>query len=87
MDPDEWRRTVRALLRTDIYGQPGTTGGLAQLMTEADERQRNRTAQLNLLRERGMTEAERPPYIRDPDGYCVKILQHAKATFESLVIA
>lgn len=56
-------------------------------MTEADEMQRNRTAQLNLLRERGMTEAERALYIRDPDGYCVKILQHAKATFESLVIA
>ncbi|PQE06471.1 C6 finger domain-containing protein [Rutstroemia sp. NJR-2017a WRK4] len=97
MQPAEWRRTVRALLRVDIYGheQPGfKMKGLKDILTEMEHRQNARHDILDAQAAAGLP----PPEGHFPDlkgglclgertRGCMEILKMAKLAIDSIVIA
>ncbi|KAM3071229.1 hypothetical protein ACMFMG_008819 [Clarireedia jacksonii] len=97
MQPSEWRRTVRALLRVDIYGheQPGFKfKGLKDLVAEMEHRQNARHDILDAQAAAGLP----PPEGHFPDlkgtlclgeksRGCLEILKMAKVAIDSIVIA
>ncbi|KAI9644677.1 hypothetical protein NHQ30_006701 [Ciborinia camelliae] len=103
MQPAEWRTTVRALLRADIYGhdQPGFKyKGLRDLISEMEGRQNARHDILDAQVEAGVlsTEHNHFPYLKVADLQakqcygnktrgCMEILKMAKMAVDGLVIA
>jgi hypothetical protein len=97
MQPSEWRRTVRALLRVDIYGheQPGFKfKGLKDLIAEIEHRQNTRHDILDAQAAAGLPLPE--GHFPDLKGSlclgektrgCAEILKMAKVAIDSIVIA
>jgi hypothetical protein len=89
MEPDEWRAAVRALLRVDVYGMDGVTSGLRGIISEMEQRQRLRHKEMHQLQEN-----ELPPHEvghrecrGEKDMLCLRILDTAKTSIDTLVIA
>lgn len=98
MPPHQWRNTVRAMLRVDIYGheQHGFKHkGLKDLVAELEQRQIARHQLLEVWGTDGVhfttMESGRPlcyddHQIKQPRA-CLQILQMAKISIDNLVIA
>ncbi|KAA8566978.1 hypothetical protein EYC84_010072 [Monilinia fructicola] len=103
MQPSEWRTTVRALLRADIYGhdQPGFKyKGLRDLISEMEQRQNARHNILDAQVAAGVRSTEHDHFpdlnvadlkARECHGErtrsCLEILKIAKVAVDSIVIA
>ncbi|KAF7936050.1 uncharacterized protein EAE98_002269 [Botrytis deweyae] len=103
MQPAEWRTTVRALLRADIYGhdQPGFKyKGLRDLVSEMEQRQNARHNILDAQVAAGVRSLEHDHFpdlkvadltVRQCYGErtrgCLEILKMAKMAVDSIVIA
>jgi len=95
MPPVQWRTTVRALLRVDIYGhdQDGFKHrGLRPLVAEIEQRQRARHAWLDLHPEAGNLEVgfgikHKTACLGEHTHGCLQILEMAKLAIDELVIA
>ncbi|THV55702.1 hypothetical protein BGAL_0004g00230 [Botrytis galanthina] len=103
MQPAEWRTTVRALLRADIYGhdQPGFKyKGLRDLISEMEQRQNARHNILDAQVAAGVRSLEHDHFpdlnvadstVRQCYGErtrgCLEILKMAKMAVDSIVIA
>ncbi|ESZ91844.1 hypothetical protein SBOR_7750 [Sclerotinia borealis F-4128] len=103
MQPAEWRTTVRALLRADIYGhdQPGFKyKGLRDLISEMEQRQNARHNILDAQVAAGVRSTEHDHFpdlklaelnIKECYGErtkgCLEILKMAKMAVDSIVIA
>lgn len=100
MPPAQWRTTVRALLRVDIYGheQPGFKHkGLKDLVGEMEYRQRTRHDIIDAQIAEGTLDPSKVGhgFFRDPQERCLgertrgclEILKMAKLAIDQLVIA
>ncbi|KAJ8061093.1 hypothetical protein OCU04_010167 [Sclerotinia nivalis] len=103
MQPAEWRTTVRALLRADIYGheQPGYKyKGLRDIISEMEQRQNARHNILDAQVAAGVRSLEHDhfPNLKTADSTakqcyggrtrtCLEILKIAKMAVDSIVIA
>lgn len=92
MPPMQWRNTVRALLRVDIYGhQQGEFNhkGLKDLVVEIENRQKARHSWLEGFHDEeshmGMFEGSK--VVGEQTHACLQILEMAKVSINSLVIA
>jgi hypothetical protein len=88
MEPIEWRNTVRGLLRADIYGIPDISSGLKGIISEMEQRQLDRHAVFDQLRDSGCTTScpHSKQYLGDKEPLCVRLLDNAKLALDSLVI-
>ncbi|KAL1841113.1 hypothetical protein VTJ49DRAFT_7391 [Mycothermus thermophilus] len=100
LDPMLWRLTVRALLKVDVYGidecTPGVEGmedahqpGLKTIISLVVERSKKRHEALDALVKAGLIERPagyKPPEERTEKPACLKIIDLAKQSVESLVI-
>jgi len=95
MPPQQWRTTVRSLLRVDIYGheQPGFKHkGLKDLVSEMEQRQRARHDLLDAYEAsgamlQGTFGKKLCPGENSASRGCLQILQMAKHAIDVLVIA
>jgi hypothetical protein len=93
MQPSQWRSTVRAFLRADIYGheQPGfKLIGLKDIVAEMEHRQRTRHEHMDALMAAGLLNAvneKRCIGEAFKNRPCVNILEMAKTAIDNLVIA
>lgn len=99
MPPAQWRTTVRALLRVDIYGheQPGFKHkGLKDLVDEMEYRQRTRHEMMDAQIADGTLDPSKVGHGFFSDGSkclgertrgCLEILKMAKVAIDNLVIA
>jgi hypothetical protein len=100
MPPAQWRTTVRALLRVDIYGheQPGFKHkGLKDLVDEMEYRQRTRHEMIDAQIADGTLDPSKVGHGVFSDGEsrclgektrgCMEILKMAKIAIDNLVIA
>ena len=95
MPPMQWRTTVRALLRVDIYGhdQDGFRHrGLRPLVAEIEQRQRARHTWLELHPDAGNIEVglgikHKSACLGEQTYGCLQILEMAKLAIDELVIA
>jgi len=93
MPPQQWRNTVRALLRVDIYGheQPDFNfKGLKDLVSEMEFRQRTRHELLDAQVAAGtMAHGHfgQKLCLGEQTHGCLQILKMAKVAIDSLVIA
>lgn len=101
MQPAEWRTTVRALLRADIYGhdQPGFKyKGLKEIISEMEQRQNARHNMLDAQVAAGVRRLEHDHFpdlkaveVKECFGErtraCMEILKIAKMAVDSIVIA
>lgn len=101
MPPHQWRNTVRAMLRVDIYGheQHGYRHkGLKDLVTEMEQRQTARHQLLEVWSNAGvhfttmengrplcLGERQKQRDLNQPHA-CMQILQMAKISIDNLVI-
>lgn len=89
MEPDEWRAAVRGLLRVDVYGMDGVTSGLQGIISEMEQRQRLRHKMMHQLQENGLSPNEigQKQCVGEKDMLCMRILDIAKVSIDTLVIA
>ncbi len=89
MEPDDWRAAVRALLRVDVYGMDGAIPGLRGIISEMEQRQRVRHKEMHLLQENRSSsdEIEQRECLGEKDMLCLRILDTAKVSIDTLVIA
>ncbi|CAG8982755.1 hypothetical protein HYALB_00001036 [Hymenoscyphus albidus] len=92
MPPLEWRRTLRALLRVDIHGHEQENcnhKGLKDLVGEVEQRQKARHEAVHQLNgnETNMGMFKGLKAIGDRTFTCLQILEIAKTSIDSLVIA
>ena len=89
MEPDEWRTAVRGLLRADVYGMDGVTSGLRGIISEMEQRQRLRHKEMHKLQENGFSPHEigQKECLGEKDMLCLRILDTAKISIDTLVIA
>lgn len=99
MPPMQWRSTIRALLRVDIYGHDGTGykyKGLKGLVTEIETRQKARHDWVGSLSEEEMKEisatgpfsSNKPAACLGEQTHgCLQILEMARLALDNLVIA
>lgn len=98
MDPRQWRLTVRALLKVDVYGFQRPQGdmeflqvGLKDLVVQMDEKSRARHAEVDRLIEAGL----RPPtagrtpikHTAESEPPCRKVISMAREAVARIVIA
>ncbi|RDL41986.1 Uncharacterized protein BP5553_01965 [Venustampulla echinocandica] len=89
MPPVQWRQTVRALLRVDIYGHEQGNfqhKGLKDLVTQIESRQKLRHEWLDGLDDNGTPFGPRLCIGEQTHG-CIQILEMAKLAINNLVIA
>jgi hypothetical protein len=93
MPPLQWRTTVRALLRVDIYGheqQGFKHRGLKSLVAEIEHRQRARHEWLDLHEDAGKMEVGHfgeMHCVGEKTHGCLQIMEMAKVAIDHLVIA
>jgi hypothetical protein len=97
MPPMQWRSTIRALLRVDIYGHDGLGykyKGLRGLVTEIENRQKARHDWLDTLPEHEFKQAAGGPFapskstcLGEQTHGCLQILEMARLALDNLVIA
>jgi len=93
MPPQQWRTTVRAMLRVDIYGheQPGFKHkGLRDLVSEMEFRQKTRHEMLDAHARHGLMSADAFQGRLCPGERvhtCLEVLKVAKFAIDQLVIA
>ncbi|KAK0104523.1 hypothetical protein ONS95_004812 [Cadophora gregata] len=93
MPPQQWRTTVRAMLRIDIYGheQPGFKHkGLRDLVSEMEFRQKTRHEMLEAHHRHGLMAADALQGKLCPGERvhtCLEVLKVAKFAIDQLVIA
>lgn len=88
MEPSDWRATVRGLLRVDVYGMEGVSTGLRGIISEMEQRQRIRHKEMHLLGEIGSThEVGQRQCLGEKDMLCLRILDAAKVSLDTLIIA
>jgi hypothetical protein len=90
MEPDEWRVAVRGLLRVDVYGMDGVTPGLRGIISEMEQRQRLRHKEMHRLQqENGFSDHDigQRKCLGEKDMLCLRILDTAKISIDTLVIA
>lgn len=97
MPPAQWRTTVRALLRVDIYGheQEGFRHkGLKDLVSDMEYRQRTRHGMMDAAIAAGTLDPKCAWGVHDNKTYhgetattCLNILKLAKIAIDALVIA
>jgi hypothetical protein len=89
MEPTEWRTAVRGLLRADVYGLEGITGGLRGIISEMEQRQRLRHKEMHRLQENVLSSHEigQRECLGEKDMLCLRILDTAKVSIDTLVIA
>lgn len=102
LSPGIWRSQVRALLRTDLYGDDGHTcasencnGGLRGIIAEMEARQEERHHQLDALNEAGLWPLNCEKLLSsglantgsNQNRFCLQMVGAAKKALEALVIA
>jgi hypothetical protein len=90
MEPDDWRAAVRGLLRVDVYGMDGITTGLRGIISEMEQRQRLRHKELHQLQqENNFSDHDmgQRKCVGEKDMLCIRILDTAKISVDTLVIA
>lgn len=89
MEPNVWRATVRGLLRVDVYGMDGVTSGLRGIISEMEQRQRLRHKEMHQLQENVLSPHEigQRQCLGEKDMLCLRILDTAKISIDTLVIA
>ena len=93
MPPQQWRTTVRAMLRVDIYGheQPGFKHkGLRDLVSEMEFRQKTRHEMLDAHARHGLMSADAFQGRLCPGERvhtCLEVLKAPKFAIDQLVIA
>jgi hypothetical protein len=97
MPPMQWRNTVRALLRVDIYGHEAAgykSKGLKGLVAEIEQRQQARHDWLDTLPEDELKEVSVGTFgpgprtcLGEQTHGCIQILEMAKIALDNLVIA
>jgi hypothetical protein len=88
MDPTDWRTAVRGLLRVDVYGMEGVTTGLRGIISEMEQRQRLRHKEMHQQLGNGSAhDVEQRQCLGEKDMLCLRILDTAKISLDTLVIA
>jgi hypothetical protein len=88
MESMEWRNIVRGLLYADIYGSPDNSPGLKGIISELEQRQLDRHAILDQLRDSGCATScpHSKQHLGDKEPLCIRLLDNAKYALDSLVI-
>lgn len=89
MEPDDWRAAVRGLLRVDVYGMDGITPGLRGIISEMEQRQRRRHKEMHQLHQpNGFADQDvgQRTCLGEKDMLCLRILDTAKTSIDTLVI-
>jgi len=89
MEPTDWRAAVRGLLRVDVYGMDGVAPGLRGIISEMEQRQRLRHKEMHQLQENGLSSHDvgSRHCLGEKDALCLRILDAAKVSIDTLVIA
>jgi len=88
MDPYEWRTTVRALLRTDIYGHEDMSTGIKGILDEMEQRAKLRHDKLDAMFVAGLlSKSDGRLCVGEKDRGCKRIMDTARMALDDLVIA
>lgn len=99
MDPAQWRLTLRALLKVDVYGLSRCDGGegftqvgLRDLVAQMDEKSRQRHAQVDQMLEAGLAApvglaGMQLRHTNQSMPHCRKVIAMAREAVDSIVIA